>query len=176
MKFSDKCCLFIVIIIILFYVHIELYKPQTPIDSFCVLIYYIFWILLLWYIIEHLNCVESFHFEVSPWKRTCLNNDPLRSSKCCCKGFYGLSRNFEYSSDADRLKCSGQPTIPIANNQQPNNYESLDDVYTMNNNMCIDKYKTQYKDQYSFPQCSNQNSQQTIEQYNHNAYRGLGDF
>lgn len=47
---------------------------------------------------------ETFSVEITPWKKTCLDDDP---SECCCpRGFNGQDTYFEYTSDADRLKCS----------------------------------------------------------------------
>lgn len=52
-------------------------------------------------------------FEITPWKKTCLNNDP---SPCCCPaGFHGRRIGFEYSDDAERLQCGN--TQPITANQ-----------------------------------------------------------
>lgn len=49
-------------------------------------------------------------FEITPWKKTCLDDNP---SPCCCPaGFNGRHIQFEYTDDADRLKC-GNNSRPI---------------------------------------------------------------
>lgn len=46
---------------------------------------------------------EMFLLEITPWKKTCLDENP---SECCCpRGFNGQDVMFEYTNDADRLKC-----------------------------------------------------------------------
>jgi hypothetical protein len=47
---------------------------------------------------------EMFTVEIPAWKKTCTNNDG-RSECCCPNGFNGQDVTFEYTNDADRLKC-----------------------------------------------------------------------
>lgn len=44
---------------------------------------------------------EKFAFEVTPWKKTCLSNDPC--PRCCARGYYGQGIDFDYTSDTDRM-------------------------------------------------------------------------
>jgi hypothetical protein len=62
---------------------------------------------------------EKFHFEVTPWKKTCLGNDPC--PKCCNRGYMGQKVNFAYTSDVDRmndsLTCAQKHTDTQQNNR-----------------------------------------------------------
>ena len=44
---------------------------------------------------------ELFHFEVTPYNKTCISND--RCPQCCPPGFNGMRIGFEYSSDEERM-------------------------------------------------------------------------
>lgn len=47
---------------------------------------------------------EWFHFEVTPWKKTCLMDGAGRCPQCCERGFNGGGQaHFEYSGDAERM-------------------------------------------------------------------------
>lgn len=48
---------------------------------------------------------EYFHFEVTPWKKTCLNDDPYRCPQCCSRGFRGQNVHFYREGDAAMLNC-----------------------------------------------------------------------
>ena len=74
-----------------------------------------------------LSCMDSpemFHFEVTPWKKTCLSDHPC--PQCCSSGFHGQPVEFEYTSDADRmnasLTCAHQPSGAKNN---PDDYQTL---------------------------------------------------
>ena len=46
---------------------------------------------------------ETFTFNVTPWKTTCLNDRGKRSCKCCPAGMNGQGVSFEYTGDAERM-------------------------------------------------------------------------
>jgi hypothetical protein len=47
---------------------------------------------------------ESFFFEVSPWKKNCLQCGDSKPSGCCGKGFHGMKLPpFEYIDDNCRV-------------------------------------------------------------------------
>ena len=76
---------------------------------------------------------EMFHFEVSPWKKTCLFSHPHRCQGCCMPGFNGRPINFEYTGDAERMNmqtegCYGPCNQSFLKNN-PDSYSSLGDTY-----------------------------------------------
>ncbi len=68
----------------------------------------VFWTLVLWLIYSNFiaDSAELFHFEVSPWKTTCLNDAGKRCPGCCLPGFNGQAINFEYTGDEERMNAS----------------------------------------------------------------------
>lgn len=62
---------------------------------------------------------EGFHFEVTPWKKTCLGDNPC--PKCCNRGYMGQNVSFAYTSDVDRmndsLTCGERKPVAQINNQ-----------------------------------------------------------
>ena len=66
---------------------------------------------------------EMFSLEITPWKKTCLDNDP---SECCCpRGFNGQDVYFEYTNDADRLKCGANKKTAQEMMSQPDTVENF---------------------------------------------------
>jgi len=55
---------------------------------------------------------EMFHFQVTPWKTTCLRAPSKRCPQCCRAGFNGQPVHFEYTFDAERMNAqiNGQCT------------------------------------------------------------------
>lgn len=62
-------------------------------------------VFLLSTVLNLMNSFEGFLFEVTPWKKTCLNDRRQRSCKCCVPGFNGQKISFEYTDDRERLQC-----------------------------------------------------------------------
>jgi hypothetical protein len=62
-----------------------------------------FFTLLLYALFVIPPSLESFRFEVTPWKKTCLNKHPYRCQGCCLPGFNGSPQHFEYTGDDVRM-------------------------------------------------------------------------
>lgn len=77
---------------------------------------------------------ELFHFEVTPWKKTCLQSHPNRCPGCCLPGFNGKPINFEYTGDEERMNAICPSRKPdIVNN--PHSYVSLENIYSVKDNI-----------------------------------------
>jgi hypothetical protein len=77
-----------------------LFSPQTG-NNVCLklaIALFLTWILL--------TQAEFFHFEVTPWKKTCSNTPSLRCDKCCPVWANGGSLDFQYTWDAERMNAS----------------------------------------------------------------------
>lgn len=100
------------------------------------------WIGLLVY---NIITTEFFHFEVTPWKKTCLNTPGNRCPQCCAPGFYGQKIGFEYSGDKERLECPNRccPFTPLKNRE--NDYLDLKDSWASQENYgCAQGYANHY--------------------------------
>jgi len=90
----------------------------------------VFWSLLLWILYTNFSGTnELFHFEVTPWKQTCLNDHPGRCNGCCLPGYNGQAVNFAYTGDSVRHSCNPTPVNPEFLKNRVYNYSSLDHTY-----------------------------------------------
>ena len=101
MQLCKELSLFIFLVLFLYYSNLF---PATTTNT--KLNKSIFWALFLFIIYTNYFSVESFHFEVTPWKRTCLNDHPNRCNGCCLPGFNGQAINFHYTGDAERMNMA----------------------------------------------------------------------
>jgi hypothetical protein len=73
---------------------------------------------------------EYFHFEVSPWKKTCLNDrigcNSNRCPQCCSRGFNGRDVRFEYTPMEQRMDISCP--CPDGPENYPHDYARLKNV------------------------------------------------
>lgn len=49
---------------------------------------------------------EEFIFQVTPWKKTCLQSHPNRCQGCCLPGFNGQPIQFHYTGDKKRMNMA----------------------------------------------------------------------
>lgn len=89
----------------------------------------IFFTLVIVYLVDLIKYSEAFHFEVSPWKKTCLSNHPERCSDCCLPGFNGQPLGFHYISDTDRMNSCSEPSIDTIVSNDPKTHASLAETY-----------------------------------------------
>lgn len=117
---------FIILFIIAMIEIILLKRPITKRTYVSVIV-----ISILFFILYKNNVKENFHFEVTPWKKTCLstaypNDTPdsnFRCKTCCPYGYNGLNVRFDYASDKERLECGQRDCSKLKNN--PNDYCDL---------------------------------------------------
>ena len=70
--------------------------------------------------------MESFTFQVTPWKKTCIQQKN-RSNCCCARGFQGQGVRFEYTGDAERMTCSDVVSPDSVLKNRATDYEQLRD-------------------------------------------------
>ena len=81
-------------------------------------------IAILAYIVMFFYYKEQFHFEVTPYKKSCILDNRWRCPQCCPPGFNGMNIGFEYTSDTDRMnECPLGPYRNIKVN--PSEYDQL---------------------------------------------------
>ena len=94
----------------------------------------LFWALLFWIVYTNFIDVgaELFHFEVTPWKRTC--GCGCGGGGCGGCGCGGQGMNFQYTGDAERMNavgCGGcyrtDPSVLLKNHV--NEYDILGSTY-----------------------------------------------
>lgn len=72
--------------------------------------------------------VESFRFEVSPWKQTCSTDHP--DPRCCSREYVGGKKPyFQYSGDAERGQCNRSSVEP-KHDESMKDKDVLKETYT----------------------------------------------
>lgn len=114
--------LLIFLIVSLIVYHVQLIKNMVAA---------IFWGLLVIVVMKLLGNKEGFHFEVTPWKTTCLDSQGKQCAACCNKGFYGetlgcgIGRDSDSVYQNDSMTCAQRKPTNLVN--QPSDYENLGD-------------------------------------------------
>ena len=144
MTLCNEISIFIFIVLILYYSNIVPNDISGKINQ-C-----IFWALLSMVIYNNFLSIESFRFEVSPWKTTCLNKHPHRCSGCCLPGFNGSPLNFEYTGDEERMNAlaSGCNVVDEATllSNHSHDYSALGNTYDVKEGYgCAHGYDNDYK-------------------------------
>lgn len=128
MLLCTELSVFVFLFLIFYYTNSESSTTTTRIYKS------IFWSLFLLIIYtNYINTLESFHFEVTPWKKTCLNDHPYRCNGCCLPGFNGKAINFAYTGDAERMNmaaagCTERDPNSLLKNHA-NDYSHLGNTY-----------------------------------------------
>jgi hypothetical protein len=116
MNFIRFVILFIIALVVLKQLQPQKSNEQHMVTSLFVAI--------IAYIVMVFYYKEQFHFEVTPYKKTCIYDDRWKCPQCCPPGFNGMNVGFEYTSDTDRMnECPLGPYQNIKAN--PSDYDKL---------------------------------------------------
>lgn len=149
----------------------------------------LFWMIIAWLLYMYLFSVEGFRFEVTPWKKTCLNDRGHRCPQCCRPGFNGLPVSFRFEGDRERMEAAQQGNCPYVDpnvKQQVSNYSTLSQTYQLTDPSvenyvlgCHDKYRgmsdfAPYNTEPQGLKVKATGTQPTLEPYCN--YRSMNDF